>query len=77
MSLKMKYFVLKPAGDDDYAIASRRALQAYGQWISQKAIENNDPEMEQLGRDVTDWAFHEHGESIKRRQASKERNDER
>jgi hypothetical protein len=27
--LLMKYFVLKPAGDDRYAAASRKAMRAY------------------------------------------------
>ena len=27
--LKMKYFVLKPEGEDDYAFASRMAMRAY------------------------------------------------
>lgn len=36
--LKMKYFVLKPAGDDAYAKASRAAMNRYatdanGQWV--------------------------------------------
>lgn len=31
--LQTKYFVLKPAGDDDYAVASRAALKAYAKSI--------------------------------------------
>ena len=27
--LVMKYFVLKPEGDDPYAVASRKAMRAY------------------------------------------------
>lgn len=60
MSLRMKYFVLKPAGDDDYAIASCRAMRAYAQWLENKAIENGDEDMAQLGREVREWAFEEH-----------------
>lgn len=33
MSLKMKYFVLKPKGNDVYAQASRKALRAYADFI--------------------------------------------
>lgn len=36
--LQMKYFVLKPRGDDAYAKASRAAMTAYA-----KAIEDENP----------------------------------
>jgi len=35
--MKMKYFVLKPEGDNDYAEASRKAMMAYANSIK---IEN-------------------------------------
>lgn len=38
--LLMKYFVLKPTGDDAYAQASRAALEAY-----ENAIRQENPEM--------------------------------
>ena len=51
--LKMKYFVLKPGGDDVYALASRKAMHAYG-----KAIMEVNPELaEALARWATDEAY--------------------
>lgn len=55
----MKYFVLKPAGDDNYAIASRRAMQTYAKWIGD---ENPD-----LARELIAWIARESGESRSRR----------
>lgn len=49
--LYMKYFVLKPSGDDKYAIASRQAMYEYS-----RAIEETDPE---LADEVWDWAQRE------------------
>ena len=37
--LQMRYFVLKPQGDDDYAIASREAMRAYADIIKQTNTE--------------------------------------
>jgi hypothetical protein len=54
----MKYFVLKPAGDDAYASASRTAMLAYA-----KHIKDTNPD---LCRDLTEWADHEHAESCAR-----------
>ena len=45
--LKMKYFVLKPKGQDLYAFASRMALRKYAQIIS-----DIDP---QLAADLNKW----------------------
>jgi hypothetical protein len=50
--LVMKYFVLKPRGDDNYAIASRRALLAYADYIE---IENH-----QLAADLRAWVEREY-----------------
>ena len=49
--LKMKYFVLKPAGDDIYAQASRAAMFAYATLIAKKD--------ETLARDLNKWATDE------------------
>lgn len=49
--LQMKYFVLKPKGNDSYALASRKAMRAYATSI---ASENKE-----LSRDLFDWARHE------------------
>ena len=49
--LQMKYFVLKPKGDDIYAQASRRAMFAYAKTI----IEENRV----FARNVWDWATDE------------------
>jgi len=47
--LKMKYFVLKPKGNDAYANASRMAIAAYA-----KAIDDENPKLKQ---DLVDWLF--------------------
>lgn len=46
--LQMKYFVLKPSGDDKYAEASRKAMRAYS-----NHIQNENPE---LAEDLRKWA---------------------
>ena len=46
--LKMKYFVLKPKGDDTFAKASREALRAYAY-----CIQEENPE---LSDDLHQWA---------------------
>ncbi len=56
--LKMKYFVLKPAGDTPYAKASRVALKAYA-----KSIEGENLE---LSHDLKMWSIDEQGESNRR-----------
>lgn len=43
----MKYFVLKPKGKDQYAVASRKALLAYADIISS--------ENPTLATDLRDW----------------------
>ena len=48
--LRMKYFVLKPEGDDDYAKASREALAAYS-----NAIRDTNPV---LASDLVLWIEH-------------------
>lgn len=49
--LQMKYFVLKPKGDDAYAIASRKAMLAYS-----KVIEETNPV---LAQELKIWATRE------------------
>lgn len=49
--LVMKYFVLKPAGDDIYAKASRSAMRAYA-----LKIKDANPE---LCRELREWADRE------------------
>ena len=56
--LMMKYFVLKPGGNDDYAEASRLALLAYA-----KRIRLKNPE---LADDLDMWA------RVEQREASKQ-----
>jgi len=51
--LKMKYFVLKPEGNDEYARASRVAMRAYA-----TSIKMIDPE---LTKNLRDWADKETG----------------
>jgi len=45
--LKLKYFVLKPDGDDEYAKASRIAMEAYAYEIY--------PSNPELAKDLLDW----------------------
>lgn len=45
--LQLKYFVLKPRGTDEYAIASRKALQSYA-----RSINDINPE---LASDLLEW----------------------
>ena len=47
----MKYFVLKPSGNDAYAIASRAAMRAYAD-----SIKNED---EVLALELYEWANNE------------------
>ena len=49
--LRMKYFVLKPKGNDAYANASRIAMAAYA-----KAINDENPKLKQ---ELVDWIFEE------------------
>ena len=53
MALEMKYFVLKPAGDGPYAIASRDAMVAYAD-----SIEHEDPD---LAAALNSWVLEETG----------------
>lgn len=46
--LKMKYFVLKPEGDDRYATASREAMREYA-----RSIKNYNPT---LAIEIIKWA---------------------
>lgn len=45
--LKMKYFVLKPEGDDEYALASREAMANYA-----AVIRDTNPK---LAKDLEKW----------------------
>ena len=49
--LKMKYFVLKPRGDDIYAQASRAAMREYA-----RIIKEENPK---LAEEVAEWATQE------------------
>ena len=51
--LEMKYFVLKPKGDSQYSKASRTALKAYAD-----AISDENPK---LAHDLHMWAIDEQG----------------
>ncbi len=55
--LKMKYFILKPKGVDDYAQASRWAMQTYA-----NAIHPTNPK---LAKELGDWAFKERQVALK------------
>jgi hypothetical protein len=56
--LIIKYFVLKPEGDDNYAIASRRAMSAYAKWI-----EEENPI---LASELREWVHRENSASVER-----------
>ena len=49
--LKMKYFILKPKGNDAYAEASRAAMNQYA-----RLIENENP---QLASELKEWTSRE------------------
>ena len=56
--LIMKYFVLKPAGDDIYAKASRMAMRKYAEVIAQ-----DNPE---FTHDIRNWVDQENAEAYAR-----------
>lgn len=56
--LVMKYFVLKPTGDDVYAKASRIAMRKYAD-----AVKDENPE---LAQQLYDWAAQENAERYAR-----------
>lgn len=51
MALEMKYFILKPKGCDDFALASREAMLTYA-----AIIKNADPE---LAEALVEWVIKE------------------
>lgn len=53
--LQMKYFVLKPKGNDPYAAASRAAMHQYAKFI--------EPENPELAKELRDWAVSEGAET--------------
>jgi hypothetical protein len=56
--LRMKYFVLKPEGDDEYAIASRMAMRAYAKEIEMFNLP--------LANDLRDWVEQEQHNALKK-----------
>ena len=46
--ISMKYFVLKPSGDNKYAAASRKAMRAFA-----SHIRNDNPK---LSKELREWA---------------------
>ena len=52
VGLTMKYFILKPRGDDAYAIASRKAIQTYARYIEHINFK--------LAKDLFAWIGQEH-----------------
>jgi hypothetical protein len=63
--LLMKYFVLKPAGKDQYAAASRAAMRRYA-----KVIAATNPT---LASDLHSWAEREFGKAWEGDDATAER----
>ncbi len=58
--LVVKYFVLKPKGDDRYAEASRKAMRAYANHI--------DGTNKYLASDLRDWAKRESLDMLRKRE---------
>jgi hypothetical protein len=56
MDLQMKYFVLKPAGNDLFALASRRAMRVYAETV---AKEHPD-----FANQIREWVNREIGKSL-------------
>jgi hypothetical protein len=52
-NLQMKYFVLKPSGDNVYAKASRKAMQAYAEAVKKEAPE--------FAQELFEWVGNEGG----------------
>lgn len=52
--LQMKYFVLKPHGDDAYAKASRAAMRAYANHIAEENPDLRDELREWADRETPD-----------------------
>lgn len=57
--LVMKYFVLKPAGDDVYAKASRMAMRRYADEIESENLE--------MAKQLREWTDQEQAESYARK----------
>ena len=53
--LMLKYFVLKPHGDDAYAKASRAAMRAYAKHIRAENPELSDELREWADREAPRW----------------------
>lgn len=58
--LQIKYFVLKPAGDDAHAMSCRAAMRCYARHI--------EMELPELASEVKDWADAEELASAERYQ---------
>lgn len=56
--LIMKYFVLKPAGDDKYAKASRMAMRKYAEVIAEENLE--------FATEIRNWCDRENAASYAR-----------
>ena len=54
--LQMKYFVLKPGGNDKYAAASRAAMRRYARLI--------EPENPELAQELVAWADAEFANAV-------------
>ena len=63
--LKMKYFVLKPEGEDKYAEAARDAMRAYANTINQ--------ENPVLAKELREWAQKEMDAAIWRQRQPKQK----
>jgi hypothetical protein len=64
MSLEMKYFVLKPKGDDVYALASRKAMVEYSKTLRTYSISNK--EASKLADELEAWSNQEQVDSDNR-----------
>lgn len=57
MSLKMKYFVLRPSMEDAHGKASLEALITYADKIREYGTKEQNEEFENLGNDIYDWVY--------------------
>ena len=62
----MKYFVLKPEGDDVYAKASRKAMRAYAWMLKGEDADSNNTDNEDFADELLAWADREYEAHLRR-----------
>ena len=64
--LSMKYFVLKPAGDDAYAKASRCAMRKYAWFLKSQDADDDTHEHTEFANGILAWVDREYTAYIER-----------